>query len=90
LENLTGTGSTNFSEMIGRICDSMQSAMDDIHTHLGLPLSFDDHNRNQEYAAHIRQALGASKTRMEWITIQVKCISRKDTTSFHKDKFNCS
>jgi hypothetical protein len=78
-----------FKEMIGQICDSMQAAMDDIHAYLNTPRSYNDHERYLQYAHFVRQTLGAKQSRMEWITIQVKCLSRKDTTKFHLDKFNC-
>jgi hypothetical protein len=75
---------------LGCIQDGIQDCLDDIQAHLGLPLLFNFQPRVDAYASHIRDKFYARRLRNEWLTIQVKCLSRKDETQTHLDKSNCT
>jgi hypothetical protein len=75
---------------LGCIQDGIQDCLDDIQAHLCLPLLFNFQPRVDAYASHIRDKFYACRLRNEWLTIQVKCLSRKDETQTHLDKSNCT
>lgn len=45
--------------------------------------------RNKHYAKHLADYLEAKTCRVEWLTIQIKCLDRGDVTNEHVDKRNC-
>lgn len=74
---------------LGRIQDGIQDCLDSIQRYLGLPLLFNYQPRVDGYASVIRQLFHGERSRNEWLTIQVKCMSRGDATLLHFDQFNC-
>ena len=74
---------------LANVYDCMTTAMDCVQIYLDEPLLFNFKPRVDLYAKELRKFLGASKMRNEWITIQVKCLSRGDTTTQHLDDKNC-
>jgi hypothetical protein len=74
---------------LGCIQDGIQDCLDAIQRYLGLPLLFNYPPRVDGYAVVIRQLFHGARSRNEWLTIQVKCMSRRDETLLHFDKFNC-
>jgi hypothetical protein len=74
---------------LGSIQDGIQLTLDGIQNSLGLPLLFNFPPRVEAYASKLRRLFFARSFRSEWLTIQVKCLSRGDVTLPHKDKFNC-
>jgi hypothetical protein len=75
---------------LGCIQDGIQDCLDDIQCHLGLPLLFNFQPRVDAYASHLRNKFYATRLRNEWLTIQVKCLTRRDETQTHLDKSNCT
>jgi hypothetical protein len=74
---------------LGSVIDGIQLALDKIQEDLGLPLLFNNPPRVNAYASVMRKLFFALRARFEWLTIQVKCLSRGDVTLSHKDKSNC-
>ena len=74
---------------LASIYDAMTDAEQAINTELGDCTMNSFAPRNETYAGALRKFLGATKCNTEWVTIQVKCISRKDQVSAHKDVKNC-
>ena len=73
------------------IMDRMQLIHDDIEMselHNDRPYNFSP--RTLEYGTALREAVGASFCRMEWMTTQAKKVSVNERTEEHKDERNCT
>ena len=77
-------------QMLATIYDHMAVAADDVWKSLGLCAAHPHKGRNDVYASALRDFLGGTTMNTEWCTIQVKCISRGDSTGRHKDIKNCT
>ena len=66
---------------LASIYDAMTHAEQAINTELGDCTMNSFAPRNETYAGALCKFLGATKCNTEWVTIQVKCISRKDQVS---------
>ena len=75
---------------IGRLLDCMQACLDRCCDLSGTNRCFDNHRRTSMFALKLREALGARRFRFEWVTIQLKCITRGDETLEHTDSGNCT
>ena len=76
---------------IGVLMDALSKTMDDIHVKNidRFPHKpFGNHHRYGKYGRWLREFLNASYCRFEWITIQLKCLSRGDVTCGHLDTQN--
>jgi hypothetical protein len=73
---------------LGCIMDRMQDMSDTIAQHQGLPKSFPNKARDRIFGKKVRQSLFAKKSRYEWWTIQLKCVSKGRGGSRHKDSQN--
>jgi hypothetical protein len=71
------------------IYDCIQVASDNIQNSIGRPPLFNYKPRDGVYGSTLRNFLKAKVMRNEWITLQVKCLSRHDQTDRHKDSKNC-
>jgi hypothetical protein len=79
-----------FLASLGCIQDGIQDCLDNVQCHLGLPLLFNCEPRVETYASKIRDKFFASRFCNEWLTIQVKCLTRRDKTLTHLDGFICT
>jgi hypothetical protein len=75
---------------LGCIQDGIQDCLDDIQCHLGLPPLFNFQPQIDAFASHIQEKFYARCLCNEWLTIQVKCLTRRDKTQTHLDKSNCT
>lgn len=76
-------------QCLALILDAMQECMDDIDDHLETDRHFSCEARDKQFARVLRQMLGGRKFRNEWVTVQVKKLSRGDITKDHTDDSNC-
>jgi hypothetical protein len=75
---------------LASVYDCIQVASDEIQKEISLEPLFNYQPRDKVYGSILRNFLGAKIMRNEWMTLQVKCISRGDRTDRHKDIKNCS
>ena len=72
------------------IMDRMQMIHDEIEvSELNNDRPYNFGPRSLEYGCALRNAIGASLCRMEWMTTQVKKVSVGERTDEHKDERNC-
>jgi hypothetical protein len=64
-----------FIAMIGDIYDSIQKAMNSIYILLNIALLFNNPIRLNEYGHLLQDFFGGEHVRIEWVTIQVKCLT---------------
>ena len=72
-------GNSDVRRDIGRLMDALMDAMDQVHRQYRsrFPhLPFGCNQRNEQYSDHLRSFLMAKRMRFEWITIQLKCLTR--------------
>ena len=74
---------------LASVFDCIQVASDAIQLSIGQQPLYNYPPRDDVCGSVLRRFLGAKVMRNEWITLQVKCISRRDSTDRHKDKNNC-
>jgi hypothetical protein len=76
---------------LGKLMDCAVKLMDRMqedNPHMGNKL-FDSATRNKKYASQLTEYLQAGTKRVEWLTIQIKCLDRGDVTNTHTDEQNC-
>ena len=76
-------------QQIGDLVDCMQDAVDACCFEVGSDLPMNDSLRNSLFSIPLRKALGASKTRGETYSLQLKCLSLGHTVLEHVDNLNC-
>ena len=84
------TNQTMVRLCVGKIFDAIQNIEDLIHNQLEEDATYPNQERFQDYGRHLQEFLFAKSMKNEWVTIQVKCLSRKDKTLCHKDSSNCT
>ena len=90
-DDLSDDDRTEIKYYHAAIMDRMQLIHDDIEMsalHNDRPYNFSP--RTTEYGCAVRQAVGASLCRMEWMTTQAKNVSVSERTEEHKDERNCT
>jgi hypothetical protein len=75
---------------LASVCNCIQAACDEVQKAIGLEPLFNYEPRDDICGSALRNFLGAKVMRNKWMTMQVKCISRGDSTDRHKDAKNCS
>jgi hypothetical protein len=80
---------THLTQITGLLFDRIQVAMDLAYKELKARRVYDDPIREMLFAGKIREWFGGNKCRGEWMTVQLKCISRRDKTLEHVDSKNC-
>ncbi len=76
-------------KITGILYDRIQVAMDRAYSALKIRRAYDNPVRESLFAEKIRTWFGGKTCRGEWMTLQLKCISRKDKTLEHVDTKNC-
>jgi hypothetical protein len=76
--------------MLGQIYHQMRTAVEDWASRRSMSLPFGHARRRLEYASKISEFLEVSIGGFEWLTVQLKCLSRGDSTKFHEDRKNCA
>jgi hypothetical protein len=80
---------TRLIKITGILFDRIQVALDRAYEQLKVQRVYDDPVRELLFADKIRRWFGGTKCRGEWMTLQLKCISRRDKTLEHVDGKNC-
>jgi hypothetical protein len=77
---------------IGQLVDAGCKIMDDMQReNPNFPhMFYSNEARFEQYGLHLRKYFFAQHMRVEWITIQIKCLDRGDITAWHRDTKNCA
>ena len=90
-DKLDGDKKDELKYYYAQIMDRMQMIHDEIEVReLNNERPYNFRPRTLEYGCALREAIGASVSRMEWLTTQVKILSDAERTDEHKDKRNCN
>jgi hypothetical protein len=79
-------------EDIGKLVDALSMTMDRMRERNKVRFphkAYHNVPRKQRYNRYLREYLRGEHFRCEWITIQLKCLSRGDITKGHYDSLNC-
>ena len=78
-------------QMLAKSLDAMQVCVDTIemkHLRNGKPYGCEE--RTNRFGKKLREAIGASLSRFENVTLQIKCLNRGERTEGHTDDNNCT